>query len=375
MFDVVIVGAGPAGTTLARLLPARLRVLLVDRRRLDVAAEEGEQSGSKPCGGLLAPAAQRALAHQGLGVPATVLSGPQLFAVRTLDIDAGFERLYQRHYLNVDRDAFDRWLYSLVPSGVTRGMGWSLTGLEHGDGTAMAHFRTPGGGRAGVRARVVVGADGASSLVRKLAFGSAPSPRRYVAVQGVFEASSVPEPYYGALFDSSVTDHYGWTIPKSGRLVAGVALPAGLGTNEAFDTFIDHARASGFRLGREVSRTAAAVVRPASPRQVNLGAAGVLLAGEAAGLISPSSAEGISYALRSGEALSSALSWGIGGSAARYAREAAPLVAEVAVKMLKARVIDTRFTRSAVMRSGIGALAASGSPDHVGAFLGELLAP
>ena len=53
MYDVAIIGAGPAGATLARLLSPRLRVLLADRRRLDGPFTEG--SLSKPCGGLLAP--------------------------------------------------------------------------------------------------------------------------------------------------------------------------------------------------------------------------------------------------------------------------------------------------------------------------------
>jgi|GEM_PF-5650539 len=33
MYDVAIVGAGPAGATLARLISSKLRVLLVDKRR------------------------------------------------------------------------------------------------------------------------------------------------------------------------------------------------------------------------------------------------------------------------------------------------------------------------------------------------------
>jgi flavin-dependent dehydrogenase len=82
MYDVAIIGAGPAGATLARLLSERYRVLLVDRRRLDLEPRAGALT--KPCGGLLAPAAQRELARQGLGVDSSVVTGRQLFAVRTL---------------------------------------------------------------------------------------------------------------------------------------------------------------------------------------------------------------------------------------------------------------------------------------------------
>ena len=79
MYDIAIIGAGPAGATLARLVGDRYRTLLVDRRRLGEPPAPG--GPSKLCGGLLAPAAQAELARQGLGIPASVIAGPQLFAV------------------------------------------------------------------------------------------------------------------------------------------------------------------------------------------------------------------------------------------------------------------------------------------------------
>lgn len=58
MYDVAIVGAGPAGSTLARLIGSKLRVLLVDKRRpTDI--NKNEYQKSKCCGGLLAPDAQK----------------------------------------------------------------------------------------------------------------------------------------------------------------------------------------------------------------------------------------------------------------------------------------------------------------------------
>ena len=58
-FDLAVVGAGPAGATLARLLAGRYRVLLLDRRPL---WDEGPaRDCDKACGGLLAPDAQRML--------------------------------------------------------------------------------------------------------------------------------------------------------------------------------------------------------------------------------------------------------------------------------------------------------------------------
>ena len=67
MYDVAIIGAGPAGATLARLLAGSFDVLLIDRRRLD--EPPGCRRRAKCCGGLLAPDAQKALASLGLDLP------------------------------------------------------------------------------------------------------------------------------------------------------------------------------------------------------------------------------------------------------------------------------------------------------------------
>jgi geranylgeranyl diphosphate/geranylgeranyl-bacteriochlorophyllide a reductase len=353
MYDIAIIGAGPAGATLARRLGSEYRVLLLDRRRMDL--DPAESPNRKLCGGLLAPAAQRELARQGLGIPQSVIAGPQLFAVRTLDLAANLERLYQRFYVNTDREAFDRWLVSLIPERVERCWGWSLSAIDTDDEAPTLTFRTAHGGRASVRARLVVGADGAGSTVRRLVYGSERAPERYSAIQAVFDAG-VSDPFYGAIFDESLTDFYGWTIPKGGTVAVGAAFPVGAGVPERFDMLVGKLRASGFRFGRELSRGAAPVARPTRPGHLFVGRGRVLLAGEAAGFISPSSAEGISYALRSGADLSAALVDGIDGAAGRYVSAAWPLALKVGVKAAKGSAIYGVKMRRLVMRSGIAAL-------------------
>ena len=353
MYDIAIVGAGPAGSTMARLLGDRYRVLLVDRRRLDLDPSAGALK--KPCGGLLAPATQRELARQGLGVPARVAVGPQLFAVRTLDLDAGLTSLYQRFYVNVEREEFDRWLVSLVPPRVELGFGWRLTHFERDFTRSFLRFTTAEGGQAGVSSRLVVGADGASSLVRRLAFPDAPTPSRYSAIQAEYENSS-SDASYGAIFDASLTDFYGWTIPKGDTLTIGAAFPAGRGAPAGFEALVDRLRQSGMRFGTRLSRSSAMIARPTSLFQLCPGAGGVLLAGEAAGFISPSSAEGISYALKSAACLGRALYPGLDGAGARYRSATWPLALDVGAKALKSRAIYGASTRRLIMRSGVGAI-------------------
>lgn len=370
MYDIAIIGAGPAGATAARLLAEKYRVLLLDRRPLD-AAHHATAPG-KLCGGLLAPAAQKELARQGLGVPGEVTVGPQLFAVSTRDRDAGLEHLYQRHYVNIDREAFDRWLVSLVGDCADVRFGWRLEGVEHDTDGVTLRCRTGSGTPTSARARLLVGADGAGSIVRR-AVESARPATRYAAIQGVFSAGDGAS-HYGAIFDDAVTDFYGWTVPKGEVTLAGLAVPSGRGAGERYERFISALERDGVRLGTELSRASAPVLRPRHIRELRLTGERTVLLGEAAGLISPSSAEGISYALRSAASLAHALEAGIGGAERRYRDAALPLACEVAAKIAKGRVIHAPASRRLIMQLGLGAIPADGLGGFSGA-LGELLMP
>lgn len=369
MYDLAIVGAGPAGSTLARLLAPRYRVLLIDRRRLDEPVGPAGRipaAAAKSCGGLIAPAAQKVLARQGLGVPREVLAGPQLFAVRTVDLPSGLEGLYPRHYLNVDRERFDRWLVSLVPEDVDRALGRSLIALEREPDAARGATDSPGfvlrfrpqlGAPSTARARMVVGADGAASLVRRSLFGAHAAPARYVAIQGEFATTPQADPHYGSAFDPELTDFYGWTIPKGDTVLVGLAAPVGAGDAAGrFDAFVDRARRAGFAIGAERSRSAAAIARPTHPGQLLAGRGDAVLVGEAGGFLSPSSAEGISYALRTAEALARSLEPGLEGAAARYADRVRPIAADITLRMGKARAICTPATRRFLLRTGLDAV-------------------
>ena len=113
IYDIAVVGAGPAGAVFVKEIAKSrpdLKILLINGQ---------SPSSAKPCGGLLAPDAQKLLAKFDLVLPKSILEDPQIFAVETIDIDQKLVRYYQRYYLNMDRYAFDSWLLSLVPSHVT----------------------------------------------------------------------------------------------------------------------------------------------------------------------------------------------------------------------------------------------------------------
>ena len=104
LYDIAIIGTGPAGAMLARLLHPKYKIIAIDKKNPH---GDGFQ---KPCGGLICTDAQKALASFDLTLPKDVLVDPQIFAVKTIDLKNKLIRHYQRFYINMDRHKFDLWL-------------------------------------------------------------------------------------------------------------------------------------------------------------------------------------------------------------------------------------------------------------------------
>lgn len=347
-YDIAIIGAGPAGATLARLLDKNFKILLLDKRDL---LEPEEEQRSKCCGGLLAPDAQKVLGRMGLAVPTNVLVDPQLFLVRTIDFDNRLERFYQRFYFNMDRKKFDEWLVSLIPSNVDIGMKCRFTTLcEIDDGYEIAFIYK--NKIYTEKVRVLVAANGAWSNVRRQIFPESRKIRTYISIQEWYETSE-SIPYYGAIFDSSITDFYSWIIAKDGKMIIGSALDPAKDAREKFERLKNELRDFGYSFGNLIKREGAYLLRPRSASEIFTGNEHLALAGEAAGFISPSSAEGISYAIRSAIALADSLNKGIEEFQYRYRRNLHVLKRNIMLKNLKSIGMYNRTLRAIVMKSGI----------------------
>lgn len=349
MYDIAIIGGGPAGATLARLVSKDYSVLLLEKRSF---SEKCIQSADeKCCGGLIDPDAQQMLAKFRLGIPKSVLLSPQMFAVRAIDIQNSVERFYQRHYINIDRGMFDKWMVSIIPGSVKISLGSLFKSYAVCNNHVLVNY-TVDRKEYQEKTKLLVGADGAFSKVRRQGFSSKPTPDLYISIQEWFEVRG-NQNFYGAVFDNEITDFYSWTIPKENQLILGTALKPGKNVLEKFELLKRKLERYDYDFSKSIRKNGAYLYRPVKLGQIYTGNERIAFVGEAAGFISPSSAEGLSYAFKSSLALSRALENGLDGFEKLYRKNLASLYRNIAIKNLKSPAMYNALLRRTIMKSGI----------------------
>lgn len=343
-YDIAIVGAGPAGSNLARL---------IDTKKYKVAVIDGSTNKEKVCGGLISPDAQDVLARYDISLPKDVLSSPQLFSVRTIDLADGLTRYYRRNYINVDRAAFDNFLRSLIPHSVDviDARCESIAETDRGYELSLASGER-------LECSFLVGADGASSVVRRELYKDE-KIQKYVAIQQWFDAGKI-NPNYSCIFDNATSTGCSWLFFKDGLMIFGGAFDK-KNSREAFEAqkkkLVDLGAVSDGAFDEAKKTEACLVSRPRLNKGIFCGRDNAILVGEAAGFISPSSFEGISYALLSSEILAGVFnSTNNCGVLARYKARTRALARKVKLKCIKRPFMYNRILRKLVMQSGITAI-------------------
>ena len=300
--DVVVAGGGPAGALSALLLARRgWRVRLFDRDRFP---------RPKLCGDTLNPGALAVLARHldlaplgALGRPirGMRLSGPGGVAICGTYPDgvAG---------LSVTRADLDAWLlHEALRAGVTVCEATPVAAAVLASGRVTGVRVRSASGTADVPARMVIGADGRrSALAVSLGLAATPRRPRRWAVGGYVEGVQDVRPDYGEMHVRSGR-YLGLSPVPSGLTNVCLVVPfaaARAAVTDAAGAMLAAARldrwtASRFGGARLASRPV--VLGPMALDVAVPGAAGLLLAGDAAGFIDPMTGDGIRLALAGAE--------------------------------------------------------------------------
>ncbi|WP_392560835.1 FAD-binding protein [Orbus sturtevantii] len=343
-YDIAIIGLGPAGATLARLLKPELNVIALDKKHAC-----GTDGFNKPCGGLLATDSQRAFIRFNLNLPTEILANPQIFSVKTLDLQTNLIRNYQRTYINFDRHKFDLWQKSLIAKHVDIRHNTLCKKIERIiDGYQVTFVEN--NQEKVITAKYVVGADGADSMVRRMRYPNH-NIRQYIAIQQWFaEAHSVP--FYSCIFDNTLTNCYAWSISKDDYFIFGGAFPK-KEANQKFEQLKQKLAQNGFTFGAPIKTEKCHVIYPQRWRDFHVGNERIFLIGEAAGFISASSLEGISYAFDSAEILSRILNDNTKNPNKAYYQKTIKLRIKLLSKIIKAKILTTPLLRRIIMKSNI----------------------
>lgn len=299
VWDVVVIGAGPAGATAAHAAAVTgRRVLLL---------EKSELPRYKTCGGGIIGPSRDAL-PPGFDLPLRDRVHAVTFSLNGKH--ARTKRSRQMLFGLINRPEFDAALVDAArEAGARVRTGVTVSRVEqHGPGVpdrrTVAVVLTDSGASSGKRdeeivyARAVVGADGSASRI------GAHVGVKLDQVDLGLEAeipvpASVAEDWAGrVLIDwGPLPGSYGWVFPKGDSLTVGVISARGDGsaTKRYLEDFIARLGLAGF----EPSVSSGHLTRcRADDSPLSRGR--VLVCGDAAGLLEPWTREGISFALRSG---------------------------------------------------------------------------
>lgn len=306
--DVVVVGGGPAGSAAAARLAAQgFATILVDRANFP---------RDKACGDFVGPAALSELAD--LEVTDTEAFGATNmihdFALHVDGLPAGVLPIPRVNGLPpygrvIPRQQLDAWVLDAARhAGATVCEGRKVTGVCPGRDALTVHGQCATGPWQ-LRTRLLIGADGSSSLVARTLRGSAPPHQdRIFAVRAYLDGVSGAADQAAICLSRESFPGYSWVFPSGdGQANVGVGIVAstypqsGHNLRALLLRMIAEDASMRQRLGeaRIRGRVIGWPLTTYNPRLPLVGDR-MMLVGDAAGLINPLNGEGIQYALHSG---------------------------------------------------------------------------
>lgn len=325
--DIVIIGAGPASSSVLLNLNQAYDIRVIDYR---------DMPRNKTCGGILIEESNEFLKQYKM--PDEVYAKPKVLDLKYEDWDNKISNVEKRDFRNVYRDKFDNFLLKegLKKSGAVLEKG-TVKGVVKKNAKYSIKFMQ-GQELKEINAKIIIDGSGAACFLNK-----DKKIYTYSGIQFVINQKIIDENLFVYVLCNQITDYYAWIIPKSDRTLIGLAIETSK-INERLGIFKKMIK-ERFRIdlyGDKAIIEGAPILKPMQIDQNMLVKDGCLIIGEAAGLISPSTGEGISYALRSGKLCANAINENFPKTktADEYVKTCRQLVEEIKQKIERSKLFS-----------------------------------
>lgn len=296
-YDVVIVGAGPAGCMTAYHLNPQFNCLLIDFSTLPK---------DKICGGVLNSYSYKFI--QELNPPQDIFVKPETINFRFIDWERNIKRETSMKLVNSSRQTFNNWLLSLLPDHIHVLDKIFFKSFDFSDDEEIIVRISIKGQEKEIKTKFLVGAGGARTPVRRQL--TSQIQEHYRAVHFRVEKKDEYEPFFDCILTNLVGDNhiYSYILPKKETILVGsVFFPGAKAIVEKHENLLKEFRSNIKAIGSTVKKEVATALRVRKQNDIFLGKGNVLLTGEEAGFISPTSGEGISYSLNGGTSCAQAI--------------------------------------------------------------------
>ncbi|MGV6888848.1 geranylgeranyl diphosphate reductase [Rhodophyticola sp. SM2404] len=294
-YDVVVVGGGPSGATAAEdLARTGHKVALIDRA-----------GRIKPCGGAIPPRAIRDFNIPEDQLVAKITTA-RMISPTGRRVDIPIENGYVGM---VDREHFDEFLRCrAAEEGAERLTGTYLRiERDRETGTNVIYRDKTSGEERRLNTDLVIGADGARSNVARTEIKGGDRIPYVIAYHEIVEAPGPRGEYdpdrCDVIYDGRISpDFYGWVFPHGKS--ASIGMGSMVKDVDLKKATADLRKASGLEDCTTIRREGAPI--PLKPLDKWDNGRDVVLAGDAAGVVAPSSGEGIFYAMLGGRVAATA---------------------------------------------------------------------